>query len=81
MLLKYSEEAVKAADATERSPERKFASMWRNSQDVRDFNPVKVQYLRMLHNIPEAHATEWKGRMGIEDSKSEVSKIIHSPGK
>jgi bromodomain-containing protein 7/9 len=62
-LLQFAKEAVQAADASEAKDERKFLTFW-NSGSV-DFAPVKKQYDRMLKQLPEASAMQWKEDVGI----------------
>jgi hypothetical protein len=64
MLLKFSAEAVQAANTSENNDERKFSQIWK--ADAEEFAPVKKQYDRMLKHLPTTHAEQWRGEVGID---------------
>mmetsp|Transcript_26009 Transcript_26009/g.39937 ORF Transcript_26009/g.39937 Transcript_26009/m.39937 type:complete len:1041 (-) Transcript_26009:87-3209(-) len=68
MLLKFANDAVIAADASETLPSRKFVVMWQDcgeDDNSSSFSQVKAQYNRMLQSIPGTNAEEWKKQVGL----------------
>ena len=64
-MLKFSADAVRAADSSETHPERKFHVMWSHAE----FASVRNQYERMLQQLPEDKVQHWKDDVGLVEAK------------
>jgi hypothetical protein len=74
MLLKFSSEAVEAANASESLIERKFSTLWHEAEkrseeesSTGDFQHIRKQYERMLASLPDNYRKQWKEQVGIAD--------------
>lgn len=64
-MLKFSTEAIRAANSSESLPNRKFGSMWNDPS----FVSVRNQYERMLQHVPESLTKQWKDEVILSDLK------------
>lgn len=62
-LVKFTKDAVDAANSSEKTKDRKFASAWKDPPDA--FVPIKALYERALKMLPEGLARNWKNETGI----------------
>merc|ERR1711862_531913 len=53
-------------------PEPKFQEAWLEKND--DFIAIHNQFIKILKNVPDSHATSWKEKMGIDDHSLEKIK-------
>jgi hypothetical protein len=60
-LLAFSEDAAKAAEANEKNETLTFSHYWNNDA----LGEVKVEYERMLKNLPEERCLKWKQAVGL----------------
>ena len=78
VLMKVTQDAVEAVNASEKTKDRKFMKVWKDAPDA--FIPIKALYVRMLKTLPEAHAKEWKDEVGVqEDDVEENSDVKEEP--
>jgi hypothetical protein len=67
VLMKVTQEAVEATNASEKTEDRKFLNVWKEAPEA--FVPIKELYQRVLKILPEAQATEWKDSVGIQEKE------------
>ena len=74
-LLKFSPEAVQAADVRKMLPEHKFNSArWASDTQTDEespaggFEPIRKQYERLLGSLPENYHAQWKEEVEISDA-------------
>lgn len=75
-LLRFFTDTVHAVDSAETTESRKFARMWKSN--AQEFAPVKKQYERMLKQLPESSANQWREKHGIDDTE-EASGVAPPP--
>lgn len=61
-MLSLAEQAIGAAEGGNGSND--FAASWKRGDG--DFSRIRAQYERMLKHVPEANASQWKKKMGID---------------
>ncbi len=61
VLLAFAENAVKAAEGSDKDNSRSFSDYWK----VSDFEEIKEEYERMLKTIPEERCIKWKEAVGL----------------
>lgn len=71
LLVKVATEVTTVVNATETSPERKLAALWKTDNDEKEFAPIKVQYERLLTLLPDSRKIQWKESAGIESEKGD----------
>lgn len=69
-MLRFFTDTVHAVDSLATSETLKFANTWKSNTQV--FTPVKKQYERMLKQLPEASAKQWKEKHGIDDAEKGI---------
>lgn len=62
-MLKFSTDAIRAANSSESLPDRMFGSIWNDPS----FALVRSQYERMLQHLPESLTKQWKHEVGVSD--------------
>ena len=62
-----AEEAARAVEQCEPNPAYAFAGAWIKNDE--NFAPIRSQYERMLHSVPEGRAQDWRVRMGIDEAR------------
>lgn len=62
-MLEFSQQSVKAAEANEKDKSKTFSYFWTNNL----LGDIKVEYERMLKNIPEERAMKWKDAVGLNN--------------
>jgi hypothetical protein len=67
VLMKVTQEAVEAVNASEKTEDRKFVNVWKEAPEA--FVPIKELYQRVLKTLPEAQAKEWKDAVGIQEEE------------
>ena len=74
-MLKFSIDAIRAANSSESVPNRKFGSMWNDPS----FASVRNQYERMLQHIPESLTNQWKNEVIVSDLK-DIDEVVTEAG-
>ena len=79
MLMKFSSDAVEAANESESLVERKFDSQWLQKEPTAsdstssfgNFGDIRKQYERLLDSLPKNSRAQWKEQVGISDELME----------
>jgi hypothetical protein len=78
LLLQVASELIEVVNQSEPAPERKFAALWKATDNV-DFKSIKKQYERLLNVLPETHQAELKQTAGIglkEEEEADEDQVM-----